>query len=255
MVHLNNVEWVAVYKTCAKYTAIYLYVSVAMKTETFINADIFTTQKIRITGGKMNQNQLSTMPQSESGYMPYFYQSGLFLSYNLPGDRHPVSAYSNLSSGYDFTSDLIGQRKIYPAFDTVEDIIRRGYLAVPESDPETAIISDKGLTAKLGLDDVIGQIRNRHSIYQENIFALELAKCAAVNAKYAHEAYHGPTDSRVEYSTNKRLDELYSEQRLERVTLWRDVSRLRLQLPETAQNYLTSYRKISILADQEGDKL
>ncbi len=43
------------------------------------------------------------------------------------------------------------------------------------------------------------------------------------------------------------MNELYMEQRAERVNLWRYVSRLRLQLPETAQQYLSAYRKVSIL--------
>jgi hypothetical protein len=52
---------------------------------------------------------------------------------------------------------------------------------------------------------------------------------------------------------NKRLDELYSDQRDERVNLWRDVSRLRIQLPENAQQYLSAYRKVAILEDTKGD--
>jgi hypothetical protein len=132
-------------------------------------------------------------------------------------------------------------------------LIRRGYLAIPKSDPETAIISDKKSTARLGLDDVIGQIRNRHSLYQHNMYELELAKCSVINSFYKHEAYHGPSDSRIEYSMNKRLDELYADQRKERTDLWRDVSRLRLQLPENAQQYLAAYRKVSILENNEGD--
>ena len=57
----------------------------------------------------------------------------------------------------------------------------------------------------------------------------------------------------LEYSVNKRLDELYSDQRDERVNLWRDVSRLRIQLPENAQQYLSAYRKVAILEDTKGD--
>ena len=52
---------------------------------------------------------------------------------------------------------------------------------------------------------------------------------------------------------NKRLDELYEDQRKERTDVWRDVSRLRLQLPENAQQYLSAYRKVSILEDYNGD--
>ncbi len=116
-----------------------------------------------------------------------------------------------------------------------------------------AIITDKRHTSWLGLDDVIGQIRNRFELYERNIYELELAKCAAINASYTHEAWHGPIDSRIEYSVNKRLDKLYKDQREERTSLWRDISRLRLSLPESAQAYLTAYRKLSILRQPIGD--
>ena len=49
------------------------------------------------------------------------------------------------------------------------------------------------------------------------------------------------------------MNDLYMEQRAERVSLWRDVSRLRLELPENAQQYLSAYRKVSILEDDKGD--
>ena len=138
---------------------------------------------------------------------------------------------------------------------TVEDIVRSGYFSIPKSEAETAIISDKKHTSRLGLDDVIGQIRHRYQVYQQNINELEVSKCSAVNSFYSHEAYHGPPNDKVEYSVSKRLDKLYIEQREERVTLWRDISRLKLQLPETAQQYLSAYRKVSILEDTEGDGL
>ena len=132
-------------------------------------------------------------------------------------------------------------------------MIRGGYFSVPKSDLETAIISDKKHTSWLGLDDVIHQIRHRHEIYSRSIYDLELSKCSVINGLYSHEAYHGPSDSKVEYSVNKRLDKLYSEQREERLNFWRDVSKLKLLLPEQAQNYLSAYRKVSILENFDGD--
>ena len=90
-------------------------------------------------------------------------------------------------------------------------------------------------------------------MYHRNMYELDIAKCAAKNCLHYHEAYHGPADSRVAYSVNKRLDGIYHDQRAERVNLWRDVSKLRLELPERAQQYVTAYRKLSILEDQGGD--
>ena len=119
-----------------------------------------------------------------------------------------------------------------------------------------AIISDKKATSWLGLDDIIGQIRRRQEIYLGNMYDLELSKCAATNSLHEHEANHGPADAKVEYALNKRLDQLYSNQREERVKLWQDISRLRQTLPETAQQYLAAYRKVSILEDDsKGDGL
>jgi len=80
-----------------------------------------------------------------------------------------------------------------------------------------------------------------------------VAKCTAINCLFEHQAYHGPTTSKVEYSVQKRLDGLYSEQREERTNLWRDISRIKILLPEQAQNYLSAYRKVSILEDKKGD--
>jgi hypothetical protein len=51
----------------------------------------------------------------------------------------------------------------------------------------------------------------------------------------------------------KQTQKLYEQQRDERTTLWKDVSTLKLALPETAQNYLAAYRKAAILKENQGD--
>jgi len=150
----------------------------------------------------------------------------------------------SISQDYDLTG-----KSGFSQAPTVEQIIARGYFRIPKGESATAIISDKKETSWLGLDDIIGQIRHRQEIYLGNMYDLELAKCAAINSLHQHEAHHGPADARVEYALNKRLDQLYSDQRDERVRLWQDISRLRQTLPETAQQYLTAYRKVSILED------
>jgi len=199
------------------------------------------------------QNRIITNNR-EPEYVIYFYESGLSGQYR----QRQKDIFAGLNyrppSGYDFTSDLTG-RTTFKHPPTVEQIVANGYFAVPKGDPVTAIISDKKTTSWLGLDDVIGQIRHRYEVYQNNIYDMEVSKCAAINSFYTHEAWHGPSDSKVEYSVSKRLDKLYGEQREERINLWRDVSRLKLQLPENAQQYLASYRKASILENPEGDVL
>jgi hypothetical protein len=187
-------------------------------------------------------------------YVAYFYESGVVQRYLEGKNSLFAGLYVGSPVTYDFSSDLVG-RAAFPHAPTVEQIIANGYLTIPKTDPVEAIISDKKHTAWLGLDDVIGQIRNRYELYQKNMYELELGKCAAINTLYAHEAWHGPSDSRAEYSVGKRLDKLYKDQRDERTNLWQDVSKLRLLLPENAQKYLTAYRKESILKDANGDEL
>lgn len=203
----------------------------------------------------MYQNKRTKLPsRTDKNYVRYFYESGLSKQYKQR-QKEPLAGlnYGPVAS-YDFSSDLTIRRS-WPVPQTVEDVVRNGYFSIPKGEPETAIISDRKNTSWLGLDDIIGQIRNRYKVYESNIYELEISKCAAINSLYIHEAWHGPTTSKVEYSVNKRLDKLYAEQREERTNLWRDVSKLKLLLPEHAQNYLSAYRKVSILEEKKGDVL
>ena len=203
----------------------------------------------------MYNTDLANGPVFDGTYVPYFYQSGKFLSYDIPQRSHK-SAYFGTSTGYDFTSDIVpkSDRLRGP---TVEDIINNGYFPIPRSEPETAIISDKKHTAGLGLGDIISQVRQRYEIYERNIYQIELGKCYTISSQLAVESSRGGVcmSSREAYSLNKSLRELYEQQRDERVRLWQDISRLRQSLPEQAQQYLAAYRKVSILEDDKGDKL
>ena len=199
-----------------------------------------------ITGNTIKRRNENT------NYVAYFYESGIVQQY-LDGNKNFFSdSYMTTAGSYDFTSDLF-KRTGFHRVPTVEQIIANGYFAIPKSDPVKAIISDKKDTSWLGLDDVIGQIRNRYALYEKNMYEIELAKCSAINTLYTHEAFHGPADSRAEYSLGKRMDKLYKDQRDERTGLWQDISRLRQLLPEHAQKYLTAYRKEKILEDSKGD--
>ena len=140
-------------------------------------------------------------------YVVYFYQSGRFEKYlSRSQDLSTVTGYGPLAS-YDFTSDLVSRRPRYQP-QSVEQILSRGYLAVPHGDSVEAMISDKKGTAWLGLDDVIAQIHHRYEVYEQNIYDLQVSKCAAINSFYTHEAWHGPSDSRIAYSVQKPLDKL-----------------------------------------------
>ena len=204
----------------------------------------------------MDPIELSNGPVFGAGYVPYFYQSGRFLAYGLPGQTMPKSVLDRTIGMYDFTSDLTGKHP-WPRAQTVEDIIQHGYLAIPKAEPEMALISDKKDISKLGLSDIISQVRQRHEIYENNMYQIELGKCYTISSQLAVESSRGGVamSSKEAYSLNKNLQEMYEQQRDERNRLWADVSKLRLLLPEQAQNYLSNYRKLSILEDTNGDDL
>ena len=202
----------------------------------------------------MNTGNPIIRRNEDPNYVAYFYESGIVQRYLGSKNDVFVDLNNRPPATYDFSSDLTGRTRFHQT-PTVEQIIASGYLAIPRGDPVKAIISDKKNTSWLGLDDVISQVRKRHELYHTNMYGLELGKCAAINSLHDHEAHHGPADSRIEYSLNKRLDGLYKDQREERINLWKDISKLRLLLPENAQNYLTAYRKLSILEDSKGDGL
>lgn len=137
---------------------------------------------------------------------------------------------------------------------TVEEIVACGYFAAPPGDPISGLIEDRHTTTKLGLDDVIGQVRGRYTIWWHNHQDIERAKLAAINALHDWEASFGPAGVELHASVHQTLQRLYQQQREERTHLWRDVSKLRLVLPEAAQQYLSAYRKRSILNEPGGEQ-
>lgn len=192
-------------------------------------------------------------PATSGGYVPYFYEAGLYLSRSLPTGVTPKQAPAGTYGRYDFSSE---QHPWEPSRQpqTVEQIVLSGYFAVPIGEVETAIISDKNHTARLGLEDTIRQVRNRYELYQRNMYELHQGVCEADNALFRQVGAQGaPADNRQQYSASKLTQELYEQMRGERVNLWKDVSRLKQFLPEAAQNYLSAYRKMAILEDDKGD--
>ena len=200
----------------------------------------------------MDNIALAKGPVFDGPYVPYFYQSGKFLVHDMPDNADPRGVPGQGGSGYDFTSDTSSDSHLHPQ--TVEQIISSGYFSIPRGEPETAIISDKKQTSWLGLEDTIRQVRNRSELYHRNMYELHQGVCEADNAIFRQVAAQGaPADNRQQYSATKLTQELYEQMRLERVSLWKDVSRLKQFLPEAAQNYLAAYRKVAILEDDKGD--
>lgn len=130
---------------------------------------------------------------------------------------------------------------------TVEDLITRGYLAIPTGDPVTGTLTDRLHTAWLGLDDALAQIRVRLDLYHRNLNAILYATAAATNAAHDWYARRGPLEARQIDNLYKTLQGLYAEERQERVRLWQDLSRLRQLVPELARQYLSSNRKVALL--------
>ena len=188
------------------------------------------------------------------GYVPYFYLRGLHYLYRIPDNPSPSRAYESNLARYDFTSDLVG-RQGADRPQSVEQIIARGYLAMPAAEPEFAILEDRHLTSRLGLDDVITQVRRRYEIHERILNQIDSAMCASINAIYQHEAYRGPgsASSKQHYAKHKAIQDLYAEKRLEEINLWKDVSRLKGLLPENAQAYLSAHRKLAIVRSEPGE--
>ena len=200
----------------------------------------------------MNPTTPAISPGQSGGYVPYFYQSGLFQAYGMPEKPTPSDA-QNRPSVAPASTETVPPVPHFDRMQTVEQIITNGYFAAPAGDPVSAILSDKHQTSWLGLDDVISQVRRRYEIFDQNVHELELGKCAAMNSLYTSEAYNGPADSKQFYSRHKRLQELYEQERDERSSLWKDVSRLRQILPESLQSYLGARRKIQALEEATGE--
>jgi hypothetical protein len=193
--------------------------------------------------------QPTNLPADSGSYVPYFYQRGLHYLYSIAGAEGSRKPYDPAPSRYDFSQMHGPFHGVSAESQTVEQIIQHGYFAVPAGDPVTAIITDKQHTSRLGLDDVISQVRDRYEIYERNFYQIQLAKCAAMNAIYQAEAYRGAASvsARQHYAKHKAIQGLYEQEREERVNLWKDVSRLKLGLPESAQQYLSAHRKVLTL--------
>lgn len=165
-----------------------------------------------------------------------------------PGDLR--SSASPVSGSIDEHVDPAlapGNRVSWPRDDrpqTVEDLLRDGYFAPPVDEPEVAMIHDRKLGAGMALGDLIGQAQQRVAIYEQNLYDLLWAECDAFN-ELAREGWPARPEQHALYQ--RRMQDLASERRMERVHLWRDLSRLRLGIPEAVGGYLQAYRTGQLL--------
>lgn len=135
---------------------------------------------------------------------------------------------------------------------TVEDIVARGYLVISGGDPATALVTDRTDTSRLALEDAISQIRARYALHRQAMYQLQQARLAASNEMHTWEAERGSLDTGQLAAVHAALQDLYRQERLEDLNLWRDISRLRSELPEAAREYLSAYRRHSLLLSPGG---
>ena len=159
------------------------------------------------------------------------------------------------SPKHDGTRRIYFSSSTFPSIDdapqTIEQVLCNGYMALPSADLETATIADKQQTAWMGLDDMLGQIHQRDDIYRRNMNELLWAECYAFN-EFARAGWPPSPEQNSLYQ--ERLADLATQRRAERVSAWRDTSALRQLLPESAQLYLSAFRKNELLQDIGGDE-
>ena len=135
---------------------------------------------------------------------------------------------------------------------TVEQILRHGFMNLPAGDSVTGMLEDKRHTSWLGLDDILDQIHERDRIYRENMEEILWSECYAFN-DLARQGW--PAEPKQWELYQKRLADLGAQQRMERISAWQDISRLRQLLPESMQEYLSASRKGDLLNNPEDDAL
>jgi len=198
----------------------------------------------------MEQNNTPNPASNPLAHMPscyYLYGRGKRYGSNALSALYPRDDLQY--EVFDFSSDRSDSTLDKPPH-TVEQLITHGYFAVPKSEPELSILEDRKQTSWLSLDDVLAQIHQRQQIYQQNMHELEWAKCYAFN-ELAHHGWPATVEQYAQY--NRRLQDLHAEQRTERIALWKDTSDLRRALPESVQQYLSTFRKLEILDGNGGD--
>ncbi len=158
--------------------------------------------------------------------------------------------YGNTAICQSYPSSLPAAFEGVPsACDSIDGIVTAGRLAVPGADPILALATDRRLTSFLSLDDAIGQVRRRYEIYARHLDEIEQSRLRMVNAatSWRQPPFWIPEED--DPDVREAVDRLEQQKREERLSLWRDVSRLRQAIPESAQEYLGAYRRARIMQD------
>lgn len=108
------------------------------------------------------------------------------------------------------------------------------------------IFADKRKTSYLALEDIVTQIRRRYQIYDSNIRVLEYSKIKLREHFYQCPQQLGFWQPGQKEMLTEQMNQLYQKQLDEKVSLWKDVSKLKLMLPQSLNDYLTIKRKSDI---------
>ena len=108
------------------------------------------------------------------------------------------------------------------------------------------LFADKKRTCYLGLEDIISQIRKRYDIYESNVRVLEYSKIKLSENFYQWPQIHGFWPPGQKEMFSDQMNRLYQKQLDEKVSLWKDISKLKLMLPESLNDYLSIKRKSDI---------
>lgn len=197
----------------------------------------------------MHFNQSNLPEQMNYPRLSHYY---LYGRKPLYGTANEATTYGKAHNHDRHNSFLSGKAPGQPdgGPQTVEQLVDQGYFAAPKRESETAILNDRLDTSWLGLDDVLTQVRQRQEIYKQNMLDLQWSECYAFN-ELARGGWPATQEQYVIY--DRRMQDLRADKRAERVSLWRDVSRIRDRIPESAQQYLSTLRKIELLDDVDGD--
>ena len=135
---------------------------------------------------------------------------------------------------------------------TLDRIVSDGRLPIPRADPAEAMLIDRQRTQHLGLDDAITQLQWRCDLYRQHMDELQQAELTILNAHRTWADLWGIVDDRRDPELRRELDGVEQQRREERLSLWRDLSRLRQAVPDWAERYLSAYRKVQLVKDGGG---
>ncbi|MFW6061185.1 MAG: hypothetical protein ACOC93_00095 [Planctomycetota bacterium] len=133
---------------------------------------------------------------------------------------------------------------------TVDYVLTYGRMARPHSDPMLAGLYDRKNISSMVLDDLIQQAHSRIELYRRHLSELDDQEIALRNA--SRRCLRPPGwEPQDDPEILRDLQNIDDQRRRERLDFWRDMSRLRLMVPESAEAYLGASRRLAALTQQD----